>query len=83
VWLDGAQLRGTITGILIDVFAGLYFLFQALYGVQQFLDHDSYGYTGCRARYGEPSRPLDECERWRARTEPVIWIYLFVTLVFG
>lgn len=81
--LDGAPLRGTIAGILVDVFGGLYFLFQSLYGMQQFLEHPRYGYSGCRPVYGTPPPSLDDCENWRARVEPVIWTYLFLTLALG
>ncbi len=82
VLLDGAPLRGTIAGILVDVFGGLYFLFQSLYGMQRFLEQPRYGYGGCRPVYGNPP-PSPDCEAWRKRVEPVIWVYLSVTLVLG
>ncbi|KAB5542784.1 hypothetical protein GE09DRAFT_226265 [Coniochaeta sp. 2T2.1] len=71
-----------LAGILVDVFAGLYFLFQSLYGMQQFLYSGSYG---CHAPwYGDPNRPVDpDCDVWRSRAEPVIWCYLVAILVFG
>ncbi|KAB5566067.1 hypothetical protein GE09DRAFT_1283938 [Coniochaeta sp. 2T2.1] len=61
-----------LAGILVDVFAGLYFLFQSLYGMQQFLYSGSYG---CHAPwYGDPNRPVDpDCDVWRSRAEPVVW----------
>jgi hypothetical protein len=83
--LDGGQLRATITGILVDIFVGLYFLFQSLYGMQQLLPPRGYYWlSGCRDPSGRPPTPsLDECEAWRARVEPIFWIYLFITLVLG
>lgn len=83
VLLDDAPLRATIAGILVDIFAGLYFLFQSLYGMQQLLVRPLYGYKWCRPVYGAPPPSLDDCEKWRVRIEPVIWTYLSVTLAFG
>ncbi len=83
VLLDGAPLRGTVAGILVDVFCGLYFLFQSLYGIQQFVEIPRYGYSGCRPVYGNPPPSLDDCEKWRASVEPVLLTYLVITLVLG
>ncbi len=68
-------------GILVDVVAGLYFLFQSLYGMQQFLEGDLYGYYGCHPWDNGPPSP--GCEAWRARAEPVFWCYLVVLFIFG
>jgi hypothetical protein len=81
--LDGAPLSGTIAGMLIDIFAGLYFLFQSLYGMQQIIREGRDGYTGCRPPYKSPSDSLDECNKWRAGVMPVVWLYLFATLALG
>ena len=80
--LDGAPLSGTIAGILVDVFAGLYFLFSSLYGLQRLLGRPRYEYNGCREGYSPPI-DIGECEKWRVRVEPVIWTYLLITLVLG
>lgn len=82
VLLDGAPLRGTVTGILVDVFAGVYFLFESLYSMQLSLQGGWQGYHPCRT-YGTPPDRLDACEKWYARVVPVVWTYLFVTLVLG
>lgn len=67
------------TGILVDIFAGLFFLFHSLYGMQELLYHAN----RCRPPWDE-KRPADpECEAWRRRAEPLFWVYLFVTFVFG
>jgi hypothetical protein len=82
VLLDGAPLRGTIAGMLIDVWAGLYFLFQSLYGMQQLMRDGRDGWTGCRAPY-DPSDSIEKCNKWRAGIMPMVWIYLFATLALG
>lgn len=65
--LDGAPLRGTIVGILVDLIGGFYFLFQSLYGLKYFLQ-PRYGYTGCHPVYRPPTPgppSLGDCEEWR------------------
>lgn len=79
MWLDGAPLRGTIVGSLVEVVCGLYFLFQSLYGAQSML---SPWYPYGRCPY-PPSRQLEDCEKWRARVVPVLWTYIFVTLALA
>ncbi|KAK3935365.1 hypothetical protein QBC46DRAFT_346709 [Diplogelasinospora grovesii] len=69
----------SVAGILVDVVAGLYFLFQSLYGMQQLIEGDNYPYFGCRPR----DVPHPDCDAWRARAEAVFWCYLFVLFVFG
>ncbi|KAH8901809.1 hypothetical protein BR93DRAFT_932761 [Coniochaeta sp. PMI_546] len=71
-----------LAGILVDVVAGLYFLFQSLYGMQNFMQRDNFG---CHVPWrSDPRRPGDpDCDTWRTRAEPVFWCYLFVLLIFG
>jgi hypothetical protein len=79
----GDTPSSSLAGILVDVVAGLYFLFQSLYGMQQFIDGDYYGYYGCHDDHRYGSTPHPGCDAWRARAEPVFWCYLFVLFVFG
>ncbi|KAH8881803.1 hypothetical protein GQ53DRAFT_832105 [Thozetella sp. PMI_491] len=85
VLVDGAPLRGTITGILIDIFGGIYVLFQSLYIMQQFLGFPHYYYSGgrCRPFYGNPPPPPTDCKAWEKKVLPVFVIYLLIALVFG
>ncbi|OIW27111.1 hypothetical protein CONLIGDRAFT_496838 [Coniochaeta ligniaria NRRL 30616] len=71
-----------LAGILVDVVAGLYFLFQSLHGMQNFLQRDNFG---CHVPWrSDPRRPADpDCDVWRARAEPVFWCYLVFLFIFG
>ncbi|KAL1838868.1 hypothetical protein VTK73DRAFT_4215 [Phialemonium thermophilum] len=73
---DGVPPPQGLAGILVDIFAGLFFLFQSLYSMQQLL----YRRDSCL-----PNRPAPDprCADWRRRAEPLFWTYLFVTFLFG
>lgn len=73
---NGVPPSQGFAGILVDIFAGLFFLFQSLYSMQHLL----YNYSTC---YGGRPTPISDCEAWRRRAEPLFWTYLFITLIFG
>jgi hypothetical protein len=80
VWIRaGDAPTGSLAGILVDVIAGLYFLFQSLYGMQQLLQGHDYGYFGCQP----PNEALADCNAWRAWAESLFDVISLRSLSSG
>jgi hypothetical protein len=81
--IDGSPLRGSLFGILVDIFAGLYFLFEGLWILVFQATSRSNGtgwYEGCR-NYGRGD--YEGCVAWERGVRPLIWIYPMALLGFG
>jgi hypothetical protein len=86
VLMSGAAPLATITGILVDIFAGFYLLFQGLVAMQALV----YEGGNCRVvppyppRYPPPPPPsLQPCYSWLQLVQPFLWIAFTLTFLLG